>query len=164
MSSSAPQAQPAMPGTMTLMARVKACLFGAVAAVALAPLLFAVAISLTPATERGFWHGASDVVFAVPAIWLFAAVVAVPTGVVFGPALLALAERLPLNPRLSALVLGAILGLVAINVLPVLFGDTGPVFHLQLSGFGAATGAIGAWVSALSLPRTSVRGRVRNAG
>lgn len=138
-----------------LLARIKASLLGGVSAALAAPAFWFVAELVQPS---GFWTSPVDVLFASPAIWLFAGFIAVSTSLCLGPVLFALACRLP-RPQQSAAVLGALVGAAIMYVLPVVVGSADRPFSPELSVFGALTGAFGAWVAACFLGRRGVRGR-----
>lgn len=142
--------------------RAKASVAGGAAATLVAPLLFLATVLVTPPSDRGFWKEPSDILFAVPAIWLFAGLVAVPASILAGPFLLAAAARVPRATVPSAMVLGAMLGALGMNALPFLVG-TRSTMGLALSVFAAAMGAMGAGVAAAMwnwLRRTAVAANV----
>ncbi len=136
--------------------RAKASLAGGAVAALASPLLFFVTVLATPPGSRGFWVDATDVVFAVPAIWLFAGLVALPASLLAGPLLLAGAARVPKATVPVAALLGAALGAVVMNVLPLLVGASSPM-GFALSFFAAAIGAVGAGAAATAFARLRVR-------
>ena len=145
------------------LAKVKASLLGGAAATLSAPIFFAAAIMLTPQDDRGFWKEPLDLLPAIPAIWLFAAIVSMPTSLVFGPIILAVADRLPPRRTVSAQVLGGLLGAAIMNALPLVVGGATVGFLFQLSAFAAATGAVGAGVAAHWWRRTGLFEGATNA-
>ena len=130
--------------------RAKASVAGGVAAALVAPLLFLATTLGTPSSDRGFWKDPSDILYAVPAIWLFAGLVAVPASLLAGPFLLATAARLSTATVPAASVLGAGLGAFVMNALPLLLGVHSSM-GLALSVFAAAVGALGSGVAAAVL-------------
>jgi hypothetical protein len=132
-----------------LLARIKASLLGAMVATLAAPAFWFMAELVEPS---GFWIKPVDVLFASPAIWLFAGLIAVPTSLCLGPVLFAFTWRLP-GPQQSASVLGALVGAAIMYILPVVVGSADRPFSPELSVFGAPTGALGAWVAAHFLRR-----------
>lgn len=127
--------------------RAKASLAGGATAALAAPLLFFATVLTTPSGDRGFWRDASDVFLAVPAIWLFAGLVALPASLLAGPLLIAVAARVPRATVLVAVLLGAVLGAIVMNALPFLVGTRSPM-GFALSVFAAALGALGSGVAA----------------
>jgi len=127
--------------------RAKTSVAGGAAAAFVAPLLFLAMTLATPPSDRGFWSDPSDILFAVPAIWLFVGVVAMPVSLLVGPSLLATAARLPKATVPAAAALGAGLGALVMNALPFLVG-TRSTMGLALSVFAAAVGVVGAGVAA----------------
>ncbi|SDO29047.1 hypothetical protein SAMN05216303_1011042 [Rhodoferax sp. OV413] len=144
----------------TLPARIKASLLGAVVATLAAPAFWFMAELVAPS---GFWIKPVDVLFASPAIWLFAGLIAVPTSLCLGPVLFAFTWRLP-RPQQSASVLGALVGAAIMYILPVVVGSADRPFSPELSVFGAATGALGAGVAAHFLRRREAKERNEAAG
>lgn len=127
--------------------RAKASLAGGVAAALVAPLLFFVTVLATPPGDRGFWRDASDVFFAVPTIWLFAGLVALPASLLAGPLLVAGVARVPRASVPVAVLLGAVLGALVMNAVLLLVGARSTM-GFALSVFAAAVGAVGSGVAA----------------
>ena len=144
--------------------RAKASVAGGAAAAFVAPLLFWVALLATPPGGRGFWTNPSDVLLALPAIWLFAGMVSLPASVLAGPIVLAGAERVPRAATPAAIALGAVLGASVMSALPFVVGARSSS-GLALSLFAAAMGATGAGVAAAALHwlRRSARAEAPNA-
>ena len=145
MTNPSPPTSAELPDTWSL--RAKASVAGGAAAALVAPLLFLATALATPPSDRGFWKDPSDIFFAVPAIWLFAGLVAVPASLLAGPFLLAAAARVPRAAVPAASALGAGLGALVMNALPLLVGARSTM-GLALSVFAAAMGAMGAGVAA----------------
>ncbi|MDR7306374.1 hypothetical protein [Rhodoferax saidenbachensis] len=146
-------------GNRALRARIKASLLGGVAAALAAPVFWFMAELVAPS---GFWIHPVDVLFASPAIWLFAGFIAVPTSLCLGPVLFAFTCRLP-RPQQSASILGALVGAAIMYILPAVVGSADRPFSPELSVFGALTGAFGAGVAAHFLRRREVLGRNESA-
>lgn len=127
--------------------RLKASLLGGLAATLASPILFLAVVLATPPDRRGFWQQPTDVLLAVHVIWLFAGVVALPTGAVFGPFMLAAVERLGRARMAAAVTLGATLGAAAMNSLPLVVRMTDAGFSPALTAFAAAMGGFGAGVA-----------------
>jgi hypothetical protein len=130
--------------------RAKASLFGGIAATVAVPLLMIAAVPFAPPTESGVSIQPSDILPAIPAIWVFAGAIILPVSLLLGPLLLAAAARMPRAVILVAALLGATLGVAVVNALHVavlLSAEHSPV-GWALSTFCATIGALGAGAAA----------------
>ncbi len=130
--------------------RAKASVAGGAAAALVAPVLFWVTLIATPSSDRGFWTNPSDVLVALPAVWLFASLVSIPASILTGPVVLAGAARVPRAAVPVSIALGAMLGALVVNALPLIFGARSAA-GLPLSLFAAAMGATASGVAAAAL-------------
>ena len=151
--------EPDLRSPPTLPERIKTSLLGAMVATVAAPAFWFMAELVAPS---GFWINPVDVLFASPAIWLFAGLIAIPTSLCLGPVLFAFTWRLP-RPQQSAFVVGALVGAAIMYILPVVIGSADRPFSPELSLFGAPTGAISTGVAAHFLRRRKVKQRSENA-
>ena len=143
---------PALPASASRwLPRAKAAVLGGIAATLVAPLLFLGTVLVVVPSNQGYGHSLANVLSAAPGIWLFSAAVAVPASLLFGPSLLAVSFRLP-RPCVTAIALGAMLGVALMSVLAFLASARAPA-NLPILGFAAALGAVGAGVAALTWRR-----------
>ncbi|MCE2969864.1 MAG: hypothetical protein LW847_06540 [Burkholderiales bacterium] len=151
MRSAVPGDRPSIRARFPYVVRAKASLVGGVVAAVSTPVFWFVLVLLQPS---GFWTSPSEVIWAAPAIWLFAGLITAPAGLCFGPVALAFAAYTPLKLQHSAFAVGALLGAgIMYTTLVVVDNPYLAPPPLGLVTFGGTTGAFGAWVAALYLRR-----------